>query len=62
MLKTMDDLERAINNLLQRLQGESPTAPESEERLPESGDRQGKAKDHEAAELIRRAIKRLKSI
>jgi cell division protein ZapA len=62
MLKTMDDLERAINNLLQRLQGESPTAPASEESLPESGDRQGEAKDHEAAELIRRAIKRLKSI
>ena len=62
MLKTMDDLERAVNDLLQRLQGESLTDPAPEENRTEGKDRQGEVRSHEAAELIRRAIKRLKSI
>jgi hypothetical protein len=62
MLKTMDDLERVIDGLLQRLQGESTNAPGTEESLPESKTGKAQPRDHEAVELIRRALERLKSL
>jgi hypothetical protein len=62
MLRAMDDLERAVNNLLRRLREENRTVPGTRDRRPGSGEERVESKNPEAVELIRHAIKRLKSI
>ena len=62
MLKTMDELEKAVNKLLQRVQGRPETVPGPERGPSGDGNTKADLREHEAAELIRRAIKRLRSL
>ena len=67
MLRAMDELEKSVNDLLGRLQKRSGSARGAEGRPHQAGARQTdeeqvESKQREAAELIRRAIKRLKSL
>ncbi|UCG38129.1 MAG: hypothetical protein JSV00_07970 [bacterium] len=69
MNRAMDDLEKAVSRLLERLQGSPSPAPSVDEsargleRLRGTdASREEEAGYREAAELVRRAIKRLKSL
>jgi hypothetical protein len=62
MLKAMDELEKTVNDLLDRIQKKSGIAPGSGASRPAGQEERGDTREQEAAELIRRAIKRLKSL
>ena len=69
MLKTLDDLERAVSRLMERGRGKTPVADFSEgegippeKDVPERPSLSVEGINEEAAELIRRAIKRLRSM
>ena len=70
MLRALDDLERAVSQLMEKAKGKAPGADLSRSTGASVGEViKGSAIGHrpdqvneEAAELIRRAIKRLKSL
>ena len=62
MLRVMSELEKAVNDLLDRLQPRPGTGSEWVRTLSREGDECAPSREREAAELIRRAIKRLKSL
>jgi hypothetical protein len=62
MLRTMSELERAVNDLLGRLKSRPGTPGEWERASGLKSEESASSKEGEAAELIRRAIKRLKSL
>jgi hypothetical protein len=69
MLRALDDLERAVGQLVEKARGKTPDSSFSRSTVSPVGEA-GKGQavnrpdqvDEEAAELIRRAIKRLKSL
>jgi len=58
----MSELEKAVDDLLGRLQSRPGTVHEREGTLPREGDEGAQSGDREAVELIQRAVKRLKSL
>lgn len=62
MLRAMDELEKTVNDLLGRLQKQAGIDAGSQGSQPEDRDKRGESREQEAAELIRRAIKRLKAL
>lgn len=62
MLRAMSELEKAVNDLLDRLQNRPGTSSEWERAPSREGDEGAPLREREAAELIQRAIKRLKSL
>jgi hypothetical protein len=69
MLRALDDLERAVGQLVEKARGKTPDSYFSRSIVSpvvEAGKGQAVNRpdqvDEEAAELIRRAIKRLKSL
>ena len=62
MLKAMDELERSVNDLLDRIRERTVRLDGSGTRRPADPGEGLEPKDREAVELIRRAVKRLKSI
>jgi hypothetical protein len=69
MLKALDDLERAVGRMLEKARGKAPVGSGSrdteapvDETLISLAARKSDQNSEEAAELIRRAIKRLKSL
>jgi len=62
MLRAMSELEKAVDDLLVRLQSRPSTIHGREGTPPREGDEGAQSGDREAVELIRRAIKRLKSL
>ena len=62
MLRAMDELEKTVNDLLDIIQERNSLRIVREtSRSSEEGER-GETIDQEAAQLVRRAIKRLKSL
>ena len=69
MLKALDDLERAVGRLVEKASGKAPDGLVSRsteapvvEAITSRAARQPDQINEEAAELIKRAIKRLKSL
>jgi len=73
MLKALDELERAVGRVLEKTSRKAPDGPVSEGALSSTRSAAGEAKsgqasdyperpNDEAAQLIRRALKRLKSL
>ncbi len=69
MLKALDDLERAVGRMLEKARGKPPAGSRTrdteapvDETLINLAARKSDQNSEEAAELIRRAIKRLKSL
>ena len=69
MRKALDDLERAVGRLVEKARGKAPdgsvsrgTEAPAGEAVTSRAARQPERTNGEAAELIRRAIKRLKSL
>ena len=69
MLKALDDLERAVGRMLEKARGKAPagsgsrdTEAPADETLISLAARKSDQNSEEAAELIRRAIKRLRSL
>jgi hypothetical protein len=58
----MDELEKTINDLLDRIKKQGGSASDSQGSKPVEWNGPREAKEREASELIRRAIKRLKSL
>jgi hypothetical protein len=62
MLKAMDKLEKSVNDLLDRIQNQADYTSGPDGNRPIVWNGRGETREREAAELIRRAIERLKSL
>ena len=62
MLRAMSELEKAVSDLLERLQDRPGTTSKWRRTPSREGDEDALSREREAADLIRRAIKRLKSL
>jgi hypothetical protein len=62
MLRAMDELEKTVTDLLQKLQDKASPGRGAVNGRTVGKVERGDAKNREAAEFVRRAIKRLKSL
>jgi hypothetical protein len=62
MLKAMSELEKAVDDLLDRMHDRPGRGPSVEKISPGDEDEGSRSREREAAELVRRTLKRLKSL
>jgi hypothetical protein len=62
MLRAMDELEKTVNDLLDQIQKQAGPVSGPVKNRSADRDGRGEIREQEAAELVRRAIKRLKSL
>lgn len=62
MLRAMDELEKSVTDLMDRLKNQADLESGSGKSRPDERDERAGEREQEAADLVRRAITRLKSL